>query len=316
MRVVVTGGAGFIGSHLCDALIGAGHRVVAVDNLVTGRAENLAGLAREGRFSLVEADVIEGLGIAGGVDAVCHLASPASPRAYGEHPVATLRVGAEGTLHALELARASGARFLLASTSEVYGDPEVHPQPETYRGAVDPVGPRAVYDEAKRYAEALTATYRRQGYVDTRIVRIFNTYGPRMRLDDGRVAPTFAAAAIRGEALPIFGDGTQSRSFCYVDDMVRGLLLALGADHAGPINLGNAEEVTIGQLAERCIAIFGDGRARITHAPLPTDDPKLRRPDLSLARALLGFEPQVSLDEGLRRCAPHFREAVAALGGR
>jgi dTDP-glucose 4,6-dehydratase len=312
MRVIVTGGAGFIGSHLCEALVEAGHEVVAVDNFVTGRPGNLRGLAHEPRFSLVEADVIEGIPISGGVDAVMHLASPASPDAYAEHPVETLRVGAEGTRHALELAQAHGARFLLASTSEIYGDPEVHPQPESYVGHVNPVGPRAVYDEAKRYAEALTATYQRLGRVDTRIVRLFNTYGPRMRLDDGRVIPTFVAAALRGQALPIYGKGSQTRSFCHVDDMVRGLIGALDADHPGPINLGNPEEVTIAQLAERCLAIYGDGRAHVAYEPLPADDPRKRCPDIRLARAALGFEPTIDLDSGLRRCEPHFREAVAA----
>ncbi|MEZ4269833.1 MAG: NAD-dependent epimerase/dehydratase family protein [Myxococcota bacterium] len=311
MRIVVTGGAGFIGSHLCEALVGAGHTVVAVDNLLTGRAENLASLASEPRFSLEEADVIERLQISGGLDAVLHLASPASPDAYAAYPIETLRVGSEGTRHALELASARGARFLLASTSEVYGDPDVHPQPETYAGNVNPVGPRAVYDEAKRYAEALTAAYQRLGRADTRIVRIFNTYGPRMRLDDGRVIPTFAAAALRGEPIPIYGKGSQTRSFCHVDDMVRGLMLALAADHAGPINLGNPEEMTIAQLATLCVATYGDGRAHLVYQPLPVDDPRRRCPDLTVARAALGFEPTIDLATGLRRCEPYFREAVA-----
>ncbi len=310
-RMIVTGGAGFVGSFLCERYIAEGWHVTCLDNLSTGTVSNLAALRSEPRFELLERDVAAGLGVTGRVDAVVHLASPASPRDYHELPLATMKVGAEGTRNALELASEHGARFLLASTSEVYGDPEVHPQPETYWGNVNPVGPRAVYDEAKRFAEAMTMAYRRARRVHTHIVRIFNTYGPRMRPADGRVVPTFLTRALRHEPMPIFGDGSQSRSFCYVGDLVEGLHRMLESDESGPINLGNPAEVTIGQLAQLCVDLTGS-RSRIIFEPLPVDDPRRRQPDITLARERLGWEPKVELSDGLLRAAAWTREALAA----
>jgi dTDP-glucose 4,6-dehydratase len=303
---VVTGGAGFLGSHLCDRLLAEGLRVVAVDNLSTGREENLAHLAGHPRFRFVRHNVCEPLHLDEPVDCVLHFASPASPIDYLELPIQTLKVGSLGTHNCLGLAKAKGARFLLASTSEVYGDPLEHPQSERYWGNVNPVGPRGVYDEAKRFAEALTMAYHRVHRLDIRIVRIFNTYGPRMRLRDGRVVPAFLQQALAGEPLTVFGDGRQTRSFCYVDDLVEGIWRLLESDLALPVNLGNPHEMTILDFA-RAIRELTASASEIVFQPLPTDDPKVRRPDITLARARLGWEPRVSLDEGLRRTVEHFR---------
>ena len=312
-HVVITGGAGFIGSHLCERYLAEGHRVTAVDNLCTGSIANLSSVADDPRFDYIEADVSDGMPPLKDASLVLHFASPASPIDYQNLPIATMRVGSEGTRHALDLARDSGARFLLASTSEVYGDPEVHPQPEGYWGNVNPIGPRAVYDEAKRFAEAMTVTYRRSCGVDGRIIRIFNTYGPRMQLGDGRVVPTFLSRCLRGEDLPVFGNGHQSRSFCYVDDLVHGVVLMMASEQRGPMNLGNPREVTIRELAATCLELFGDGRSQIVHRSLPTDDPKRRKPDITVARETLGWEAQIDLREGLIRSAPYFRDAVAMM---
>lgn len=310
MRVVVTGGAGFLGSHFCERLIDEGHEVVCFDNLLTGREENLAALRREPRFTWECRDVCEPLPLSGPVAAVAHLASPASPNDYRRYPIETLRAGSAGTYHALELARAQAARFLLASTSEVYGDPEVHPQTEDYWGRVNSVGPRACYDEAKRFSEAMTATYRRVHGLSTRMARIFNTYGARMRRDDGRVVPALIDAALKGTALTVFGQGTQTRSFCYVDDLIDGLWRLLAHDEtphlAQPINLGNPEEITILQIAQK-VRAAAKSSAPIRFVPLPQDDPKRRRPDISRARALLDWAPRIGLDEGLRRTLGSFR---------
>ncbi len=297
-RAVVTGGAGFVGSHLCDALRAREWEVVAVDNFLTGRAANVEHLADDAGFTLVEHDVVEGIPVDGPVDAVLHLASPASPPQYLAHPIATLAVGANGTRNALDLARAHGARFLLASTSEIYGDPLVHPQPESYFGNVNSVGPRSVYDEAKRYAEAITMAYHREYAVDTKIVRIFNTYGPRLAVADGRVVSNFLAQAMRGEPLTVFGDGKQTRSFCYVNDEVRGLLSLLDSDHVGPMNIGNPDEFTMLELAEMVLDVTG-AHVDVVFEPLPADDPKQRRPDISLAQRVLDWHPVVDLREGL-----------------
>jgi len=299
-RAVITGGAGFVGSHLCDRLLAEGWDVVCVDNFLTGSADNLSGVGEGSGFRSVHANVSEPFSIDGPVDRVLHFASPASPRDYLEHPIETLKVGALGTLHCLELARAKGAGFLLASTSEVYGDPKVHPQPETYWGNVNPIGPRSVYDEAKRYAEAATMAYRRVHGIPVKSVRIFNTYGPRMRLDDGRAVPTFVAQAMRDDPITVHGDGSQTRSLCYVDDLVEGVWRLLNSDLTGPVNLGNPSEVTILELAERVRTLTGS-RSEIEFAPRPVDDPEVRCPDIGLARAKLSWEPIVSLSEGLTR---------------
>ncbi len=309
-RAVVTGGAGFLGSHLCDLLRDRGYDVVAVDNLITGSRDNVAHRADDTGFTFVEHDVIDGIPVDGPVDAVLHLASPASPPEYLAHPIATLEVGSVGTHHALDLARARGARFLLASTSEIYGDPLVHPQPESYFGNVNSVGPRAVYDEAKRYAEAITMAYHRQFDVDTKIVRIFNTYGPRLNPADGRVVSNFLAQAMRGEPLTVYGDGKQTRSFCYVSDEVEGLLALLESDHVGPINIGNPDEFTMLELAELVVEIAG-ATSEVVFEPLPVDDPRQRRPDISLAERVLGWHPRVDLREGLARTHDWYRR----LGG-
>lgn len=297
-RAVVTGGAGFVGSHLCDRLLAEGWEVVCVDSFLTGSPDNLARALEHRGFRLVHANVTEELAIDGDVDWVLHLASPASPRDYLEHPIQTLEVGALGTLRCLEMARAKGARVLLASTSEVYGDPRVHPQPETYWGNVNPIGPRSVYDEAKRYAEAATMAFHRVHGLPIKIVRIFNTYGPRMRLDDGRAVPTFIAQATRGEPITVHGDGSQTRSLCYVDDLIEGIWRVLGSDLVGPVNLGNPEEVAILELAE-LIRTITESRSEILFVERPIDDPQVRCPDISLARAELDWEPQVPLREGL-----------------
>jgi len=309
MRVLVTGAAGFLGSHLCDRLIQGGHEVIGVDNVVTGSMDNIAHLMGSESFRFIRQDVTEFLYVEGTLDGVLHFASPASPVDYLELPIQTLKVGSLGTHKTLGLAKAKGARYLLASTSEVYGDPEIHPQPETYWGNVNPVGPRGVYDEAKRFAEAMTMAYHRHHGVDTRIVRIFNTYGPRMRAADGRVVSNFIVQALRGEPLTVYGDGSQTRSFCYVDDEVEGILRLFGSDLTGPTNVGNPVEFTILELAQLVIEEVGSD-STIERRPLPTDDPKVRQPDISIARASLGWEPQTDLEEGLRRTIPYFRTLV------
>jgi len=306
MRVVVTGGAGFLGSHLCERLIERGDQVVCLDNFLTGTADNVAHLQGRPGFRLVRMDVTDYIHIVGPVDVVLHFASPASPVDYLRVPIATLKVGSIGTLHALGLAKDMGARFVLASTSEVYGDPEVHPQPETYWGHVNPVGPRGVYDEAKRFAEALTLAYRHTHGVDTGIVRIFNTFGPRMRPDDGRAIPNFIRQALAGEPVTVAGDGKQTRSICYVDDLVTGILAMADAAHSGPINLGNPHEIAMLDLARWIIDLTGS-ESEIVHIERPVDDPTIRQPDTTLAREVLGWEPLVPVEEGLRRTIAWFR---------
>jgi dTDP-glucose 4,6-dehydratase len=303
---VVTGGAGFLGSHLSDALLARGDEVVAVDNLVTGSLDNLAHLAGNKRFTYVRADVSNFVHVPGRVDAVLHFASPASPRDYLELPIQTLKVGSLGTHNLLGLAKDKSARFLLASTSEVYGDPLEHPQTESYWGHVNPVGPRGVYDEAKRFAEAMTMAYHRYHGVAVRIVRIFNTYGPRMRPDDGRVVSNLLVQALAGKPLTIYGDGSQTRSFCFVDDEVRGILALLDGDTVGPVNIGNPNEFTIRELAELVLDVTGSS-SPVVEEPLPVDDPTQRRPDITLARTALGWSPQVELREGLEATAAYFR---------
>jgi nucleoside-diphosphate-sugar epimerase len=305
-RAVVTGGAGFLGSHLCDLLREREWDVVAVDNFITGNRANVEHLAADAGFTLIEHDVVTGIPVDGAVDAVLHLASPASPPEYLAHPIATLEVGSIGTRNALELARVNGARFLLASTSEIYGDPLVHPQPESYFGNVNSVGPRAVYDEAKRYAEAITMTYHREYDLDTKIVRIFNTYGPRLGAADGRVVSNFLAQAMRGEPLTVYGDGKQTRSFCFVSDEVEGLCALLESDHIGPMNIGNPGEFTMLELAQVVLEVTGSG-SDLVFESLPTDDPKQRRPDIALAERVLGWHPRVDLREGLARTYDWYR---------
>jgi dTDP-glucose 4,6-dehydratase len=309
MRVLITGAAGFLASHLTDRFLADGHTVVGLDNFVTGHRDNLAHLAREPRFSFIEHDISRPLELAGPLDGVLHLASPASPIDYLELPVETLQVGSFGTYHALEVARRAGARFFVASTSEVYGDPLVHPQHEGYWGNVNPVGPRSVYDEAKRFAEAMTMAYHTHHGLDTRIVRIFNTYGPRMRPRDGRVVSNLIVQALMGENLTIYGDGSQTRSFCYVSDEVEGIYrLFLRGDHR-PTNVGNPNEFTVRQLAELVVELTGT-RSPIVYEPLPVDDPKVRKPDISRARETLGWEPVVQLREGLGQTIEYFRRYV------
>jgi dTDP-glucose 4,6-dehydratase len=310
MRALVTGGAGFLGSYLCEALLAEGYSVLAVDNLLTGRESNLAHLARESRFELRRLDIIQPFD-AGAVDYVFHFASPASPVDYMVHGVETLQVGSLGTFHALDAARRHGAKFFLASTSECYGDPLEHPQKETYWGNVNPVGPRSVYDEAKRFSEAATMAYHRYYKLDTRIVRIFNTYGPRMQLNDGRVIPNFMKQALRGEDLTVYGDGSQTRSFCYVTDEIEGILRLARSQEHQPVNIGNPNEFTMVECAQRVIAVTAS-KSKLAFEPLPQDDPRQRRPDISRARALLGWEPKTGLETGLRLSLDYFRQAVAA----
>lgn len=300
MRIVVTGGAGFIGSHLTEALLLQGHKVVVIDNFITGSRKNLAHLASSENLHIVEHDITKPIFLAEKIERIYHLASPASPIDYQKLPIQTLKVGALGTHNLLGMAKAQNARILLASTSEVYGDPEIHPQHEGYWGNVNPVGPRGCYDESKRFAEALVVAYRDFHNVDTRIIRIFNTYGPRMRLNDGRVVPAFISQALKGEDLSVYGDGTQTRSFCYVSDLVSGMIKVMEQSDQNPINLGNPAEITIREFAERIITLTGS-KAKLEFGPLPQDDPKRRQPDISRAKALLQWEPQVSLEEGLKK---------------
>ncbi|HEX6037161.1 UDP-glucuronic acid decarboxylase family protein [Longimicrobium sp.] len=309
MRVLITGAAGFLGSHLCDRFLAEGHRVVGMDNFITGHADNIAHLQGRDDFAFIEHDVSRFIEVPGDLDGVLHFASPASPVDYLEKPIQTLKVGSLGTHNALGVAKAKGARFMMASTSEVYGDPLVHPQPETYWGNVNPVGPRGVYDEAKRFSEAITMAYHRHHGVPTRIVRIFNTYGPRMRPGDGRVVSNFIVQALRGDPLSVYGDGSQTRSFCYVDDLVDGIYRLFMSDRAEPTNVGNPTEFTVRELADLVLRMTGS-TSRIDSLPLPQDDPKVRRPDITLAREVLGWEPRVPLEEGLRRTIPYFAQLV------
>ncbi|MFY1625750.1 GDP-mannose 4,6-dehydratase [Micromonospora sp. WMMD735] len=313
-RVLVTGGAGFVPSHLADALVERGCTVVALDNFVTGSKDNVAHLAEHPRFTLVEADISDGLpthhpALAQRFDAIMHMASPASPTDFEKLPVEILRVGSVGTLHLLDRAVADDARFLMASTSEAYGDPKEHPQRETYWGNVNPIGVRSVYDEAKRFSEAATMGYHRSRGLDAAIVRIFNTYGPRMRPDDGRAIPTFISQALRGEPITVHGTGDQTRSICYVDDLVRGILLLLDSTQTGPINCGTEHEMSMRQLAETIVSLSGS-TSQVTYVTRSADDPEMRRPDLTLARDLLGYQPEVSPEEGLRRTIDHFRDRL------
>jgi dTDP-glucose 4,6-dehydratase len=311
MRAVVTGGAGFLGSHLCDRMIEKGWEVLGIDNLLTGSDSNVGHLVANPRFRFAWADVSEHIDIPGEVDAVLHFASPASPPDYLKFPIQTLKVGSLGTHNALGLALAKKAKFLLASTSECYGDPQVSPQPESYWGHVNPIGPRGVYDEAKRFAEAMTMAYHRYHGVDTRIVRIFNTYGPRMRLHDGRALPNFLYQALNGEPITVYGDGKQTRSFCYVSDLIEGIYRLLESNEHEPTNIGNPREITILEFAERVRSLVG-ATAPIVFRPLPQDDPKQRCPDISKARRILNWEPQISLDEGLRLTLDYFRARVSS----
>ena len=308
-RTVITGGAGFLGSHLCDSLLARGEEVVAVDSFVTGRKINIDHLLDHERFSIIEHDVSESLPVEGPIDQILHFASPASPPGYLARPLITLKAGSFATHHALELAQATGARFLLASTSEVYGDPLVHPQPESYWGNVNPNGPRSVYDEAKRYAEAVTMSYARELGTDVRILRIFNTYGPRMDPEDGRVVSNFIVQALRGRPLTVYGDGTQTRSFCYVADEVAGILALLDGPVPGPVNVGNDTEFTMLELAHLVLEITGSS-SELVFEPLPENDPLQRRPDLTVARRDLGWEPTTSLRDGLEQTVPYFRSAI------
>jgi dTDP-glucose 4,6-dehydratase len=311
MRVLITGGAGFLGSHLCDKFLAEGHTVIAMDNLITGSTRNIGHLAGRDDFLFIKQDVTNYIYIEGPIDAVLHFASPASPIDYLNLPIQTLKVGALGTHKALGLAKAKGARFLQASTSEVYGDPQVHPQPETYWGHVNPIGPRGVYDEAKRFAEALTMAYHRYHNVDTKIVRIFNTYGPRMRLEDGRVVPNFIPQALRGEPLTVFGDGLQTRSFCYCSDLIDGIYRLLLSDEHEPINIGNPTELTILEFAETINRLTGNPAGIVVQPEKRIqDDPQTRQPDITKARTLLGWSPQISLDEGLTKTIEYFRHRI------
>ena len=311
MRVLITGAAGFLGSHLCDRFLADGHEVVGVDNFVTGSPDNIAHLIGHEQFRFIEHDVTNFIYVEGPLDGVLHFASPASPIDYLELPIQTLKVGSLGTHKTLGLAKAKRARYLLASTSEVYGDPEQHPQREEYWGHVNPIGPRGVYDEAKRFAEAMTMAYRRYHDMDTRIVRIFNTYGPRMRPYDGRVVSNFIVQALRGDPLTVYGDGSQTRSFCYVSDEVEGIYRLFHSREPGPVNIGNPGEFTMLELARKVVALTGSGSS-IDFRPLPQDDPRQRQPDITLARETLGWEPRIDLEEGLRRTIPSFRKLVAS----
>lgn len=307
-RTLVTGGAGFLGSHLCEYFLNKGHEVVCMDNLITGSKDNISGLKSE-NFHFVEHNVSEFINLEGELDFILHFASPASPIDYLELPIQTLKVGALGTHNALGLAKAKKATFLLASTSEVYGDPLVHPQPEEYWGNVNPIGPRGVYDEAKRFAEAITMAYHRTHAVNTKIVRIFNTYGPRMRVNDGRAIPNFLKQALTGKDLTIYGEGSQTRSFCFVSDLIEGIYRLLNSDQNEPINIGNPNEMSIKEMAEKILQATGS-KSKIAHVPLPEDDPKIRQPDITRARKYLNWEPAVSLDEGLQSTLKYFKEQL------
>src|SRR3989339_1385273 len=307
MRILITGGAGFIGSHLSDLFLGKGHSVIAMDNLITGNLKNIEHLFGNERFQFIKHDVTNYIHVPGKVDAVMHFASPASPIDYLKHPIPTLKVGALGTHNTLGLAKTKKARFLLASTSEVYGDPLVNPQPETYWGNVNPIGPRGVYDEAKRFAEAITMAYKRYHNVDTRIVRIFNTYGPRMRINDGRVVPNFIYQAFNNKAITVYGNGKQTRSFCYYSDLIEGITRLLYSDNEGPVNIGNPDEFSILEFAKLVIELSGS-KSTICFEPLPTDDPKQRKPDITLAKKLLNWEPKVKLKQGLEDTIKWFKD--------
>jgi dTDP-glucose 4,6-dehydratase len=310
-RTLITGGAGFLGSHLCDFFIAGGHEVICMDNLIKKEnMENISHLVGHERFRFIKYDVTEYLHVDGGLDNVLHFASLASPKDYLDYPIQTLKVGSLGTHKALGLAREKKARFLLASTSEVYGDPLVHPQPESYPGNVDPVVPRGVYDEAKRFAEAITMAYHRTHGIQTRIARIFNTYGPRMRLDDGRALPSFMVQALKGEDITVYGNGTQTRSFCYVDDLIEGIKKLLDSGEAEPVNLGNPEEIAILDFANEIVKLTGS-KSRISYHPLPQNDPRVRQPDITKARTILGWEPKVSRREGLRRTLQYFKKKLS-----
>jgi dTDP-glucose 4,6-dehydratase len=313
-RAVVTGGAGFLGAAVCRRLLADGTSVVCIDNFLTSSPAAVSDLAHHPRFALHRADVADAIGIGGDVDLVLHLASPASPADYHRHPLATLAAGSDGTRSALELASRAGARFVLASTSEVYGDPACSPQPEDYWGNVNPVGPRSCYDEAKRFAEAITTAYRRERQVDTAIVRIFNTYGPGMRPDDGRMVPAFACQALQGQPLTVAGDGSQTRSLCHVDDTVRGILLLAASGAPGPVNIGNPDEATVLEFAKRIIELAGSN-SPISHIPRPEDDPMTRKPDIGLARRLLGFEPRIGWRDGLRETLDWFASVLPGTAG-
>ncbi len=306
---VVTGGAGFLGSHLCDRLLLEGMKVICLDNLLTGRLSNIEHLFSNENFQFIKLDVTNFIHIPGRVDYILHFASPASPIDYLKYPIQTLKVGSLGTHKALGLAKEKKARFLIASTSEVYGDPEIHPQREDYWGNVNPVGPRGVYDEAKRFAEAMTMAYHRYHDVETRIVRIFNTYGPRMRLDDGRALPAFISQALNGEDITVFGDGSQTRSFCYVGDLVEGIYRLLLSNESDPVNIGNQSEITIEDFAKEVIKLTGS-KSKIVHKELPVDDPKVRQPDITRARTILGWEPKVSREEGLKITLDYFKNSI------
>ena len=310
-RTLVAGGAGFLGSHLCDVLLSEGHEVICMDNLITGSLDNIAHIKSD-RFQFVNHDVSRQIDVEGPLDNVLHFASPASPFDYLEFPIQTLKVGSLGTHNALGVAKEKKARFMIASTSEVYGDPLEHPQKETYWGNVNPIGPRGVYDEAKRFAEAITMAYHRTHGVDTRIVRIFNTYGPRMRIKDGRAIPNFLSQALTGQDLTVFGDGQQTRSFCYVSDLIEGIVRLLKSGHNEPVNIGNPVEMTLLEMAEKILQVTGS-QSKIVFKPLPEDDPKVRKPDITKARTLLDWEPKVKLEEGLRDTVDYFRKSIDAL---
>jgi dTDP-glucose 4,6-dehydratase len=310
MKVLITGAAGFLGSHLCDRFLREGHAVVGLDNFITGRPENIAHLTGHERFDFIRHNISTYTYVPGQLDGILHFASPASPIDYLEHPIPTLKVGALGTHNALGLAKAKGARFLLASTSEVYGDPLVHPQPESYWGNVNPIGLRGVYDEAKRFAEAMTMAYHRAHGMDTRVVRIFNTYGPRMRPNDGRVISNFIVQALTGQPLTIYGTGTQTRSFCFVDDEIEGIFRLFLSSETDPVNIGNPNEFTVEQLARTVLELTGS-HSRVEHRDLPMDDPKVRRPDIARAREVLGWDPTVDLREGVKRTIEYFRQELA-----
>ena len=313
-RILITGAAGFLGSHLCDRFIREGYHVIAMDNLLTGNLDNIAHLFPLKEFEYYHHDVTKFVHVPGDLHYILHFASPASPIDYLKMPIQTLKVGALGTHNCLGLAKAKGARMLVASTSEVYGDPLEHPQSEEYWGNVNPVGPRGVYDEAKRFLEAITMAYRNFHQVETRIVRIFNTYGPRMRMEDGRALPAFFSQAIRGEGLTVFGDGSQTRSFCYVDDLVEGIYRLLLSDYPYPVNIGNPAEITILEFAKEILKLVGNPKAHIVYKPLPADDPKIRQPDITKAREILGWEPKVGREEGLRKTYEYFRKVVDPVG--